>query len=162
MSCPSWHLVWISPIDHASGNFGQGIKVIKLFWVDFDGHNANITLKICTHLVYTCLCCVKILVSFLEKHLRYKGKGVNLTPPPANFEHLQTLLVIGLRLTRNDIHPSHAKTKQKWKYWKSKRFMKVDISWLDQAIIRLTKNYIITLTSIHLMYKRCENENIKK
>ena len=36
-------LVWISLLDRASGHFGQGIIVVKLFLVDFDGHNANIT-----------------------------------------------------------------------------------------------------------------------
>ena len=45
-------LVWISPLDRAPGNFGQGIIVIKLILVDFDGHNANITLKICRDVVY--------------------------------------------------------------------------------------------------------------
>ena len=45
-------LVWISPLDRAPGHFGQGIIVIKLILVDFDGHNANITLKICTDVVY--------------------------------------------------------------------------------------------------------------
>ena len=40
-------LVWISPLNRAPGNFGQGIIL-----VDFDGHNANITLKICTDVVY--------------------------------------------------------------------------------------------------------------
>ena len=45
-------LVWISPLDRAPGHFGQGIIVIKLFLVDFDGHNANITLKFCTDVVY--------------------------------------------------------------------------------------------------------------
>ena len=44
--------VRISPLDRAPGHFGQGIVVIKLFLVDFDGHNANITFKICTHVVY--------------------------------------------------------------------------------------------------------------
>ena len=45
-------LVWISPLDRAPGHFRQGIIVIKLILVDFDGHNANITLKICTVVVY--------------------------------------------------------------------------------------------------------------
>ena len=45
-------LVWISPLDRAPGHFGQGIIVIKLILVDFDGYNANITLKICTDVVY--------------------------------------------------------------------------------------------------------------
>ena len=36
-------LVWISPLDRTPGHFGQGIIVIKLMLVDFDGHNANIT-----------------------------------------------------------------------------------------------------------------------
>ena len=45
-------LVWISALDRAPGHFGQGIIVIKLILVDFDGHNANITLKICTDVVY--------------------------------------------------------------------------------------------------------------
>ena len=45
-------LVWISPLDHAPGHFGQGIIVIKLILVGFDSHNANITLKICTDVVY--------------------------------------------------------------------------------------------------------------
>ena len=43
-------LVWISSLDRAPGHFGQGIIVIKpwikLILVNFDGHNANITLKI--------------------------------------------------------------------------------------------------------------------
>ena len=38
-------LVWISTLDRAPGHFGQGIIVIKLILVDFDGHNANITLN---------------------------------------------------------------------------------------------------------------------
>ena len=37
-------LVWISPLDRAPGHFGRGIIMIKLILVDFDGHNANITL----------------------------------------------------------------------------------------------------------------------
>ena len=45
-------LVWISLLDRAPGHLGQGIIVIKLILVDFDGHNANITLKICTDVVY--------------------------------------------------------------------------------------------------------------
>ena len=45
-------LVWISPLNRAPGHFGQGIIVIKLILVDFDGHNANITLKICRDVVY--------------------------------------------------------------------------------------------------------------
>ena len=45
-------LVWISPLDRAPGHFGQGIIVIKLILVDFDSHNANITFKICTDVVY--------------------------------------------------------------------------------------------------------------
>ena len=45
-------LVWISALDRAPGQFGQGIIVIKLILVDFDGHNANIPLKICTDVVY--------------------------------------------------------------------------------------------------------------
>ena len=45
------------------------VIVIKLILIDFDGHNANITLKICTHVEFnTCLCCVKILVSFLSRN----------------------------------------------------------------------------------------------
>ena len=42
-------LVWIFPLDRAPG---QGIIVIKLILVDFDDHNANITFKICTDVVY--------------------------------------------------------------------------------------------------------------
>ena len=38
----------------------------------------------------------KILASFLEKHLRYEGGG-QIAPPPADFKHLQTFPVIGLR-----------------------------------------------------------------
>ena len=45
-------LVWIFPLDLAPGHFSQGIIVIKLNLVDFDGHNANIILKICTDVVY--------------------------------------------------------------------------------------------------------------
>ena len=45
-------LVCISPLDRAPGHFGQRIIVIKLILVDFDNHNANITLKICTDVVY--------------------------------------------------------------------------------------------------------------
>ena len=44
--------VWISPLDRAPGHFGQGIIVIKLILIDFGGHNANITLKIFTDVVY--------------------------------------------------------------------------------------------------------------
>ena len=53
-SCLSWHctLVWISPHDRAPGRFGQGIIVIKLILVDFDGHNAYFTLIIFTYVVY--------------------------------------------------------------------------------------------------------------
>ena len=43
-------LVWISPLDHA--HFGQGIIVVNLILVDFDGCNANITLKNCIDVVY--------------------------------------------------------------------------------------------------------------
>ena len=42
-------LVWIFPLDRA---LGQGIIVIKIILVDFDGQNANITLKIYTDVVY--------------------------------------------------------------------------------------------------------------
>ena len=45
-------LVGISPLDRAPGYFGQGIIVIKLILVDFDGHNADIILKIRTDVVY--------------------------------------------------------------------------------------------------------------
>ena len=45
-------LVRISPLDRAPGHFGQGIIVRKLILVDFDGNNANITLKICTDVDY--------------------------------------------------------------------------------------------------------------
>ena len=45
-------LVWIYPLDRAPGHFGQGIIVVKLILVYFDGHNANITLKICPDVVY--------------------------------------------------------------------------------------------------------------
>ena len=45
-------LVWISSLDRAPGHFGQGIIMIKLILVDFDSHNANILLKICTDVVY--------------------------------------------------------------------------------------------------------------
>ena len=44
--------VRISPLDRGPGHFGQGIIAIKLILVDFDGHNANITLTICTDVVY--------------------------------------------------------------------------------------------------------------
>ena len=44
--------VWNSPLDHAPGHFGQGIIVIQLILVDFDDQNANISLKICTYVVY--------------------------------------------------------------------------------------------------------------
>ena len=57
-------LLWISPLDRAPGHFGQGIILVV-----FDGHNAYITLKKlhrCS--LYTCLCCVNFLASFLEKH----------------------------------------------------------------------------------------------
>ena len=54
-------LVWISPLDCAPGNFGQGIIVIKLMLVDFDGHDANITLKIRIHIVYIHVYVVPIL-----------------------------------------------------------------------------------------------------
>ena len=60
-------LVWISPLYRAPGHFGQGIIVIKLILVDFNDHNANISLKICTHVVYIV------------------------------FQHLQTSPVIGLK-----------------------------------------------------------------
>ena len=63
----SFHaLHWISPLDRAPGHFGKGIIVIKLILVDFDGHNAYITLKIYTHVVYIHVCLV-------WKHLRYGG-----------------------------------------------------------------------------------------
>ena len=48
-------LVWISLLNRAPGHFGEGIIVIKIILVDFDGHNAYITiitLKICTDVVY--------------------------------------------------------------------------------------------------------------
>ena len=45
-------LVWISPLDRALVHFGQGIIVIKLILVDFDDHNANISIKICTDVFY--------------------------------------------------------------------------------------------------------------
>ena len=45
-------LVWISPLDRALSHFSQRIIMKKINLVDFDGHNANITLKICTDVVY--------------------------------------------------------------------------------------------------------------
>ena len=45
-------LVLTSPLDRAPSHFSQGIIVIKLILVDFDSHNANITLKICTDVFY--------------------------------------------------------------------------------------------------------------
>ena len=47
-------LVWISPLYRAPGHFGQGNIVIKLILVDFDGHNANITVFL--HAVSTLYC----------------------------------------------------------------------------------------------------------
>ena len=43
-------LVWVSPLERAPGHFGQ--EIIVDYLVDFDGNNANITLKICTDVVY--------------------------------------------------------------------------------------------------------------
>ena len=77
-------LVWISPIDRAPGHFGQGIIVVKLIMVDFELHLCKYYFKNCTDVVYTCLCCVKMLASFLEKHLRYEGGG-QIDPPPYRF-----------------------------------------------------------------------------
>ena len=45
-------LVGISPHDCAPGHFSKGIVMLKLLLVNFDGHNANITLNICTDVVY--------------------------------------------------------------------------------------------------------------
>ena len=42
----------IMPLDRAPGHFGHRIIVIKLILVNFDVHNANITLKICTDVVH--------------------------------------------------------------------------------------------------------------
>ena len=72
-------LVGISPLDRAPGHFGQGIIVIKLILVDFDGKYYFKNLHRCS--LYTCLCCVKLLAPFLEKHLIYEG-GAELIPPP--------------------------------------------------------------------------------
>ena len=56
ISGPNWYtfhaLHLISPLDRAPGNFGHRIIVLKLILVEFDDHNANITLKICTDVVY--------------------------------------------------------------------------------------------------------------
>ena len=62
--------------------------MIKLILVYFDSHNANITLKIYTDVVYIhvyCLCCVKFLAPFLEKHSRYEGGGANSSVPFGEF-----------------------------------------------------------------------------
>ena len=57
ISGPNWYtfhaLHLISPLDRAPGHyFGHGMILLKLILVDFDDHNANITLKICTDVVY--------------------------------------------------------------------------------------------------------------
>ena len=61
-------LVWISPLDRALGQFGQVIIVIKLILVDFDCHNANFFKNLHRCSLYTCLCAVKILDSFLKNN----------------------------------------------------------------------------------------------
>ena len=66
-------LVWISPLDRAPGHFGQRIIVIKLILVDFDGHNANITLKIYMFMLcknFTCTGRDGISIQFASRDFR--------------------------------------------------------------------------------------------
>ena len=61
----------LPPLDRAPGHFGQGIIVIKLILIDFDGHNANITFRVCTDVVFS-------------KNIRdtRPGGGGQIDPPP--------------------------------------------------------------------------------
>ena len=83
----------VSPLDLATGHLGQGIKMIKLIFGDFYVCDVK-NLDTCS--LYTCLCCVKILATFLKRHLRYEGGGAIDPPPPDDFKNIQTSPVIGL------------------------------------------------------------------
>ena len=71
-------------------NFPSSPLIIIL--VDFDGHNANITLKMCTDLVYTYMFILCKNFIFLKTFEIWGGGRID--PPPCR--HLQTFPLIGL------------------------------------------------------------------
>ena len=67
------------------GHFGQGITVTKLILADFDGHIANIILKIYTHIVYINVYVVLNFSLLSIKTFEIRRGGV-LTPHPLRFQ----------------------------------------------------------------------------